>query len=497
MKSIFQAIPIFFSKQVSYKKNVILSIISNIFSKALLFITTLIIGRYFIGSQTDNYFYVFSIITIIAAFLNNSDVSVLSPEAMQIRNNVGKEQENSFWNTFLFLHGISMFILIIGYFISFFFFNVSNEYGLEAIILIFLVVFTSFLSTILTTYNYFSIPSLVSTLANICALLCIIFLSSRFTLRVSFWGMIIGYSIALIYLINILISSENWIFTFGYNNLRMLKSCLRKIFLVQLGSLATLIYSYGLITILKNLGVGVLSAYTYSQQIVGIPLNLFVVQLSAVVGIRLNSLIAKGNIKEADDEVLKNVSLLLFIVVPICFVVSIFADDIINLLFWNKKVNEGEFLQASFFLKYLIWILPFSLINTFLARLFFAFKKVDISFLNQLFFNIGLIVILKYLATLENYKIIVYTILAFHYFFILVVAYLVCRKVIPQIKYIRLITTFMNIVLINLVPALIIFVLKEFLLISIIKYGLIVMLFIYLIYLLNYFLKTYIKINLF
>ena len=73
-------------KTESYKKGVVISTLLNIVAKGITFLNTLII-TFFFGAQfqTDIYFYIIAVVSLLCSMINGIDLLVLIPESMRIK----------------------------------------------------------------------------------------------------------------------------------------------------------------------------------------------------------------------------------------------------------------------------------------------------------------------------------------------------------------------------------------------------------------------------
>jgi putative peptidoglycan lipid II flippase len=210
----------------SYKKGTFISIIINILGKGIQFINIFLVSYLFGATKaTDLYYYLLNFITVvIAGFISGIDISVLIPEAMRLRELVGERQSKAFINKYLYIYcllGLLSFsavfffpVTILSYVsqfqVSFLSQNIMQIMW-AAVLMIFLLA-CNLLSTVLASYKFFSIPSLMAFFNNFLSLVFLIAFHKKIGITGALMGMTIGYILNFVLLLGVMKRKLNWQF---------------------------------------------------------------------------------------------------------------------------------------------------------------------------------------------------------------------------------------------------------------------------------------------
>jgi putative peptidoglycan lipid II flippase len=433
-------------KTNSYKKGFVASISLNVVAKGILFLNTVVIA-YFFGTSldTDLYFFVFSLVSLIAAFINGTDLAVIIPEGMHLQEKEGKDAAIQFYNFFGFIYlciGLALFILLLLFALPVY--NAISTFEnnilagnrlllvLSSVLPLFMIL-SNYLSTVLTTLKYFTAPLVVSMIVQMLVLISLVLFHGSLGITAAIIGMIAGYALNLVMLLFLMHFKLNWRFHLSWPALGT--RIKRNLLSVQLGNLATFAYSYGIILILSGMATGVYSAYSYSMQVVNVPINFIVTQAAAVVGIKFNELSTKNQHNHLNKTFQESTGILLFLVIPLCFLTSLYAEEIIKILFLRGGFTHDSVAKVSFFLRFLIYLTPCLLLMTLITRAITAVRKVGKSFYFQIGFNIiSLGLLLAATHFFGEYGFVI-TIISSHYLYILIACFFLLKWLMPFIDY--------------------------------------------------------------
>ena len=443
----------------SYKKGIIKSTALNVIVKCISFINTLLIAYYFgITIETDIYFYIYSTVILITSFINGMDLSVIIPEGMQLEQKEGKKAAILFYNSFAYLYlviGILLFILLFFFSVSVYSnissFNKSvlSEHRYLLIVssaLPLFLILSNYLTSVLTTLKYFTAPLLANGIAYFFALIALVIFHKSAGISSVLTGLVAGYILNVILLLVFMYIKLQWRFSFAFNILS--KRIKKNLLSVQLGNLAGFAFNYGIIVLLSGLATGVYSAYNYSMQIVNIPIIFIVSQIASVAGIKFNELAAKNLHTELNRIFQDSVGVLLFLIIPFCFITCLYADTIVNFLFVRGDATKSAE-KIILFLKYLIFLVPFLAINTFISRIMTADKKVSQAFYFQLVFNTTVLLLLMIFTKYFNEEGFIFTMLLSYFLYITIASVFLFRWLMPFICYLSVLRSFGIILLYN------------------------------------------------
>ena len=351
-------------KSETYTRGMTLSVFFNIISKAILFLLTVIIARYF-GSdiKTDIYFFVFATMILFSGFINNIDTAVLIPESMRLREKDGNTKAMAFLNYFLLIY------IVIGvvFSVAMYFFG-STVFGLiskfrETDIIIYRTYFwmgsfffifhilTNYFNNILTSLKYFSLPMIISSVKSCIVIVCILLLKAKYDVLSVILGGLISYAINLVIQIYIMYKIIGWKFTFI--NPLISKSIWSNVFYSQLGQAATVASSMFPLYLLSGFGSGVISVMNYGKNIADIPNTLVTSQFANVSGIKLNEQAAKENYAGMNETFLDVSKLMIFLLMPMGCFMFVFAEPVVELIYMYGSFKQEDVLASAKFMKLL------------------------------------------------------------------------------------------------------------------------------------------------
>lgn len=386
----------------SYRKGTALSVLFNTVSKGALFLLTIIIARYF-GSniKTDIYFFVFASMILFSGFINSIDTAVLIPESMRIREKEGNDAAERFLNFFLMIYFfIGIAFLVFMYFLGPSVFKLISKFSDADITLYhdyfwvgsFFFVFhilTNYINTILTSYKYFSIPMLISSIKSCIAILCIFLYKPAYDVLSVFYAGITAYAFNLLVLLIIMKKMLSWKFNIKMATVK--KITWSNIFYAELGQVATVASSMFPLYLLSGFGSGIISFMNYGKNIADIPNTLVTTQFSNVSGIKLNEEAATANHAAMYETFIDTAKLLVFILVPLGFFLYAFSTQAVQLFYAGKNFDAASVIQSAMFLK-LLAVSIFSIgVNSIVTRVFIALQAIRQAFFYQVVLNVILI----------------------------------------------------------------------------------------------------------
>ena len=457
-----------FLKIESYQKGIAISSFFNIIAKIILFVNSIVIAYYF-GTQTktDIYFYVMSsIIGLIVTLISGLNLAVLLPESMRLREQESKEKSMQFLNFFLYLYLIIGLIVSIPLIIdSVGFFNIFTKFGIEALsqnqslLLLFIPLFTlilivNYLTDILTSYKYFTMPMIAAIINNSAALIFIILFHSIWDVKSILVGLNTAYLINTIFLIYLIHKNLKWNFT--YKKIKFTKAVKKNIIYAQAGNLASVLGSFAPAYILSSFGSGVITALNFGQKTANIPNDFITSQFTSISGIRYNELYAQKDYTRLNMVFLETAKFLIFIMIPVSVLAFIYSDQVISILFQRGKFDAISVKNSALFMKYLVLLLPFYAINGLASRLYMAAQLINYSFWYQIAANLMLIALVWF--GIKNFGAIgfPYALLT-QYILNTFVIYFFLKFLLPFIKFGKVLLYLCLIILINVLLGIIVF----------------------------------------
>jgi putative peptidoglycan lipid II flippase len=392
-------------KKQSFQTGILLSTVFNFLSKGLLFGQSILIAFFFgTNDETDIYFFFNSTILLVSNMVNSLDSSVLIPESMILREKFSNETAMGFLNSFI------IYYIAFTSFVVFIFFVFQSQILLTftefpthvlatnkdivflSLPLFLLTIVTAFLINIVTSYRYFTVAMITSSIQSILVVSFMFFFSNTLNISSILIAQNLSYIINLTILILVMRKSLEW--NFSMKIVPVKKNTWKNIFFAQCGNAATFFSSYFQNFTLSGLPTGNITTYNYSQKISEMPNSLLTTQMSSVAGIKYNELAAASRFEELNKVYLITTKLLLFLLTPISFIISYFSEEIVAILYQRGSFQVESISSAASFLRILIFLLPLSAIITNSSRIYMATQIVKFTFYYQIVANLVLVLLI-------------------------------------------------------------------------------------------------------
>ena len=435
-------------KAQSYRSGFLVSLVFNGIAKVLLFVLTVCIASIFGSNEkTDIYFFVYGTMILLSGLVSIIDIMVLVPESMRLREKEGRAAATAFLNFFLRIYALAgiIFVAVMYYFGTgiFGYFSrfprpVIEAYGnyfIAGSFYFLLLVLTGYLNNILNSLRFFTIPMIISGL-NSCMVIAGIFLLHRhFDVLSIFISGIIAFLISLVIQVSVMTKSAGW--NFFTSKKPGTKGIGKNILYAEMGQLTTLASSFLPLFLLSGFGNGVISMMNYGKNVADIPSTLLTSQAANVSGIKLNEEAARGDGEAMNGTFINVTEMLVFFLVPAGCYMFVFARPIVELFYQHGNFNGPTIDSVARFLQ-LLSLTLFSIgVNSIVSRIFIAVQALRSAFFYQLIMNlllIGAIWGLTRAYGIYGYPYGVVLMNSLNFLFM----YTICRKLVPHIRYLRL-----------------------------------------------------------
>lgn len=396
-----------FLKTESYKKGILYSSAFNVGSKTIAFFQQWLIGFYFGShSETDVFFFTYSIVLYISYFFLNLTTSVLIPEGIKLRNQEGEKSSMTFLNTFILLYGLAG-IAIIGICCS----DTSAIFGkissfsedvissnIDLIIwcmpLIYLTIMVNLISEIMASYKFFTVPNMINAINSILGVLFVVLFHNSLGLPSVAIGLIIGSLINIVIIVSMMKKELNW--NFSKFCLSRTKAIFTSGLYAQGGFIVYLIALFVPQYFFSQFSEGSLTAMNYADKIVSIPGIFLVTQITNVMAIKYNNLVSNNRLDEVSNVTTKLMTYISGGLFAVAILILIGSNFIVDILFgWGKFTPESLKLTSEL-LSLMILYLPFGFAYNMFMRIFNSFKKQNYVLWIQALTQ-GVILILYYL----------------------------------------------------------------------------------------------------
>lgn len=337
-------------------------------------------------SGADVYFYCTGTALLFSAFFILLASAVIIPEAMHLDAGDNRRRGLKLLNSFLYLFCLlsaagalvpALFPdTVLGALSRFDITTLRNHMDIVhlSLILLPLMVAAGYLGEILSSQRCFTLSVLGTLPVIIVTLTLTIFLHRHLGPASAVIGQCLGLLVQIFWYTHVLRNRLHWNFMLlgTIRNSRLA----RNLFFGFAGNLTGLLTAYLPLALLAGFGPGILSAMTYSQRTIDALYALLVVQIASVVGIKFNEGFASADRAGIKSAFLGSSKMIIFILVPTGLLISLFADEVISLLFHRGAFTDISARWSSEFLRYLAPALPFIGINAMVARLFIGSKKI-------------------------------------------------------------------------------------------------------------------------
>ena len=380
----------------STNKAIIFSSILSLLAKLFTFVQSMIISYAFgIQKSTDILFYAVSFVVLFTSLVCSINQQVIVPTAINIREKVSEEDSKSFISFIFFIYlliGAAVTVLMlfssVKAFALFSRFDIDdiqeNINIIRFIIMNFtLILLNTYILDVFTSFRYFTLPMMLDMVKNVVIILLVILLKNSFSvlsLAIGiFAGNLIQFAI-LIVLMKVVLKCKFSLKTYKIDSLVK-----RNILFVVLGQITTFIYNFAVMYLISAFDTGTYTAMSYSRKITDMVSTVIIGQLSVVIGMNIIELYARKDFNRLNELFLKYLKLSLFLVLPLCFVLSFNSREIISIVFERGKFSSDAVKLTAVFFKYFILIIPFLLVDSLIGRLIIAKQIQKVSFLMQAF----------------------------------------------------------------------------------------------------------------
>ena len=366
----------------TYKKGAIHSSFFSVLAKGVAFVQHLLIA-YFFGANTgtDLYFYLFNLVLLIGGMVQTIATSILIPQSMLLRLSTSAKAEMRYLNSFLysFVALILLFVFLmylVGDKVPELITNFPPE-DIEkyisvyyaSLILMVLMVVNLFLTEVLVSFKFFSLPLLCNLLLNTGVILALLLFKSTMGVSSMIYGSCAAGIFNAVMLIVLMKKRLHWRFS-----LTDFPVVFR-----QWKAISGLAFNQGIVIFASTIPMYLLSCYqpgiitiiNYAQKFIQAPLA-WIQQFTAVLQIKLNNL--KGDKRE--HEIYRSASAiavrLFLLTLFTSFVIFLLRDFIAETLFGLGKMPTEAGSKLSYLIGVLTFSMPFTAMSLAYMKIFFT-----------------------------------------------------------------------------------------------------------------------------
>lgn len=383
----------------SYRQGALHSTILNVISRGLGFVVNLVIAYHFgTGEAVGVYFFCLSTVFTVGLFLGMVNASVLIPESMMIAECHGETQSQAFLNVFLVGYawlGLALMLALQYYPVELLLLLSRFDRELleahagivkQTTMLLPLVMLSAFLMEVLNSRRFFTVGILANLTNGLFVLAFILLFRESLGVGSIAIGMIIGYLFQVSGALVIMKRLLNWRFRLGCQHHR--SQVWKDISFAQFGNICTAYVSYLPIFLLSHHSATLVAALTFGVGLSALPNTIISDQVSAVTGIKLNTLVSLERWGEANEVFIRSSHFMVFILVPICIFSSIYAEQLVSIIYGRGYFDLEAISNTSAFLRFLVCSVPLVAINSIVSKLFIAARKIREAVWYQIVLNV-------------------------------------------------------------------------------------------------------------
>lgn len=366
----------------TYKKGAIHSSFFSVLAKGVAFVQHLLIAYYFgANTGTDLYFYLFNLVILIGGMIQTIATSILIPQSMLLRHSVSTKAEMKYLNAFMysFISLILLFILLVslaGDRVPELITNFPSE-DIEKYIhiyyaslwLMLLMATNLYLTEILVSFKFFSLPLVCNLLLNGGIILALLLFKETIGVTSMIYGSCIASVINSVILIILMKRKLQW--KFLLTDFSAISH--------QWKSITGLAFNQGVVIfastfpmyLLSYYQPGVITIINYAQKFIQAPLA-WIQQFTAVLQIKLNNLKGDGKEHEIYQSASRIAVRLFLLTFFTSLVIFLLRGFIAETLFGLGKMPAEAATKLSYLIGLLTFSMPFTAMSLAYMKVFFT-----------------------------------------------------------------------------------------------------------------------------
>ncbi len=371
----------------SFRQAAFWSTAINAFSQLLSLVFSMVMAAVF-GAQesTDVLYYCIGVFALLSGMFQAVNVSVLVPETMRRRHQIGELDAMAFINRFF-----AAFALLIAGLTAWILWNPAgtmtliSRFSAEALErnsrLVFWLLATlplqmaaQLLLDVLVSYKFLTLPAALSCVNRILNVAFVWLFHRQLGVLSVALGMLLGFGLQVLFNLYLLKHIIQWN-PFAWKT-RVGGSVYRNIVWTEIGTLAGTLAGYLPLFLFSGFSAGALTAMNYAQKLSAVPTQLLTSQISNVVGIKFNELAAKRELGDMACSFDQLCRLLVFGLMPLAFGLMLVRHEVVDILFGRGDFGPSVVAQVATLFGVLIFVLPLVAMNTMVSRYFVARQAI-------------------------------------------------------------------------------------------------------------------------
>lgn len=390
----------------SFRQAAFWSTAINAFSQLLSLVFSMVMAAVF-GAQesTDVLYYCIGVFALLSGMFQAVNVSVLVPETMRRRHQIGELDAMAFINRFF-----AAFALLIAGLTAWILWNPAgtmtliSRFSAEALErnsrLVFWLLATlplqmaaQLLLDVLVSYKFLTLPAALSCVNRILNVAFVWLFHRQLGVLSVALGMLLGFGLQVLLNLYLLRHAIRWR-PLAWRT-RVGGRVYRNVAWTELGTLASTLAGYLPLFLFSGFSAGAMTALNYARRLAAVPADLLTTQVSGVAAIKFNELAARREPGPLAESFERTTRVLVFLLVPASVLLALVAPDVVRILLGRGAFCEGPAVSlTSNLLALLALNIPLTGVAMLMARFFVAHQAIRYGTLWQIFsalLNAGLV----------------------------------------------------------------------------------------------------------
>lgn len=371
----------------SFRQAAFWSTAINGFSQGLALLFGMLMAAYF-GAQesTDVLYYCLGIFALLSTLIQQVNVSVLVPETMRRREQVGEPDAMAFINRFF-----AAFLVVILALTAVLMadpasiLTLASRFSSAALTrnapLVFwllvslpLQMVAQLLLDILVSYKFLSLPATLSCLGRVINIAFVVAFRHRLGVTSVAIGMVLGFALQVA--VNAWLLGHVVAWRWGAWRTRIEGATYRNITWVELGAVMGTLAGYLPLFLFSGFSAGALTALNYARRLSAMPTELLTTQISGVVAVKFNELAARGEEAGLREAYGRMARLIVFVLVPLSVLLALLGPEIVAILFGRGEFEGDAVGFTAMLFSLLVLSIPLTGLMTIVARYFVARQAI-------------------------------------------------------------------------------------------------------------------------
>ena len=380
----------------SFRQAAFWSTAINAFSQGLVLVFSMVMAALF-GAQesTDVLYYCLGLNVLMSGLFQAINVSVLIPETMRRRHQIGEQDAMAFINRFF-----AVFVLFILVLTGWILWSPAESLTMVSrfpadvlernsklvfwlILSLPLQIAAQLLLDVLVSYRFLALPATLSCVSRAINLLFVWLFHQELGVISVALGMVLGNGLQMLLNLYLLKHAIHWD-PLAWKT-KVGRTVYRNIGWTGFGTVASTLAGYLPLFLFSGFSAGALTALNYARRLSATPAQLLTSQISNVAGIKFNELVARRELEEMARSFDRLCRLLVFGLMPLAFGLMLVRQEVVEILFGRGDFGSAAVAEVALLFGVLVLSLPLEAMHAMAARYFVARQAIPQAIPFQLF----------------------------------------------------------------------------------------------------------------